>query len=975
VQRVFLFYCLSGFVSLGYQVVWFRIFVDRFGSTNLTFLLVLTSFIGGLGLGAIWSRAATQRLAASGRLKDPLRVYGLAELLVAGTALLTVLAGLIPADLWGSFPYQSQDGIYSRTFPYEFGQLVIGVLCVGVPCFFMGVTFPLLGHAYREEHRFPSALYAWNTLGASAGVLATQFLLIPWLGHGQTYWIMLVLNLFIAFFFLRGGGAYAREARPDVRGASSRAAVPAEQATRLGVLLALGTLSGFLAGALEGDLFKRIWLLGGTSSAAMSFISFWAILAIFLGSWTVRTLPALRLLHIKVAYTLALLYYALAGAFAYPIRGWFEVEDPEAAPFDAASAMLAIQSDLGQTLLFVGVFVFPALYLVSLLLPYVCNAAQGDQRRLGLVYGANTLAFCLGLVGFVWLAPRVNVFYSMKLMMALTVIGVVFLWTVAEGRRLGLWRAAGAMAAALTAAVLTPAGFDRSYVDPARRAYHLPVRAMKSNGTHTTFVVSAPEGDYLYFDFHPMSGTGLSGQIYMRLMAHFPLLAQEAPRRALLVGFGVGNTAGAIAAHEDIERIDVVELNHKVIETAPEFAATNGHVYRDPRVRFIHDDGRSYLAVTRQRYDLITAEPPPPTQDGVHRLYSREYYQQVLAHLTPEGRFTQWLPILQLSSEAVERIVATFLEVFPHATLFSGYGRELILMGGSVPVDLSVVERRLQAAPTVASDLKRLGVDTPLGLFARLLKGDAGLRRDYGGLHVISDQRNDLAPRFKGPGRPVRIAYDPREMLADVGAERLDVYAQLHHVVTHLGRLHYRVPDMPLGSLEVVRGADAAVLGDADWRRIESLHTLYANALRAGRDETALERLREALAQAEVQPRLWLEMARLQMTEGRYAQTVDALRRFLAIEPQEAAGYVAMATALAGLERHVEALDMAERAVALAPDDPRAYKVRADALAGIGRNLEALKDYGQALRLDPDYTGALASETALIEKLREPVAY
>ena len=30
--RVFLIYALSGFVSLGYQVAWFRIYVDRFGS-------------------------------------------------------------------------------------------------------------------------------------------------------------------------------------------------------------------------------------------------------------------------------------------------------------------------------------------------------------------------------------------------------------------------------------------------------------------------------------------------------------------------------------------------------------------------------------------------------------------------------------------------------------------------------------------------------------------------------------------------------------------------------------------------------------------------------------------------------------------------------------------------------------------------------------------------------------------------------
>ena len=41
--RILFAYGVSGFVSLGYQVAWFRVFTDRFGSTNLTFALVAKS--------------------------------------------------------------------------------------------------------------------------------------------------------------------------------------------------------------------------------------------------------------------------------------------------------------------------------------------------------------------------------------------------------------------------------------------------------------------------------------------------------------------------------------------------------------------------------------------------------------------------------------------------------------------------------------------------------------------------------------------------------------------------------------------------------------------------------------------------------------------------------------------------------------------------------------------------------------------
>ena len=113
VKQVCLFYCLSGFVSLGYQVVWFRTYVDQFGSTNLTFVLVLCNFIGGLGVGALASQRVVQRLAAWLQTDDWLRLYGVVELLVVATVGLSAASWRIPADAWGTFPYVLHDGIYA----------------------------------------------------------------------------------------------------------------------------------------------------------------------------------------------------------------------------------------------------------------------------------------------------------------------------------------------------------------------------------------------------------------------------------------------------------------------------------------------------------------------------------------------------------------------------------------------------------------------------------------------------------------------------------------------------------------------------------------------------------------------------------------------------------------------------------------------------------------------------------------------
>jgi len=81
--RLYLAYALSGFISLGYQVAWFRILTDWFGSTNLTYTLVLLNFIGGLGTGALLSESIANQLDRLLGFRDRLRTYGAIEFLVA----------------------------------------------------------------------------------------------------------------------------------------------------------------------------------------------------------------------------------------------------------------------------------------------------------------------------------------------------------------------------------------------------------------------------------------------------------------------------------------------------------------------------------------------------------------------------------------------------------------------------------------------------------------------------------------------------------------------------------------------------------------------------------------------------------------------------------------------------------------------------------------------------------------------------
>lgn len=979
-KRVYVLYALSGFVSLGYQAAWFRILVDRFGATNLTFALVVCNFIGGLGVGSLASRRFTAWLTRRAGLAPGLRVYGAVEVLVAVTVLLTLLAGWLPGDLAGTFPYVLHDGIFWPTPLYELAQVLLSAACVFVPCFFMGVTFPLLCDVFCDDDRFPSVVYGWNTLGACCGVLACEFVLLPWVGHKVALAVMVGANLGLGSYFLaRGRGLQAGLPRRGRGGRKARAKPnrPVPLVYPSSVALLCACISGLIAGALEADAFKRLQFLGCRSEASMSFISFWAILAIFLAAWTVRALASLRLTWIKAAYVLAPIFYLAAWYFAYPLRDLVNaapfskvVESLESGGGEGPTAFLffPFHYNLASILIYTGVFVFPAFFLVSLLLPHICNAVQMGRRHLGVVYGANTVAFLLGMAGFSWLAPRVNLFYSLKLFPLFFGALVLLLLLVRQGMAVTFWKPALVVALVGAAVSAVPTGFDASYFPADSAPARYPVRALRSNAAHTIFVVAEPRGDVLYFDSHPMSGADPGSQRYMRLMAHMPLLSQERPGEALLVCFGVGNTASAIAAHDTIERVDVVDLNEKVYETASEFASVNGNVIADRRLRLIRDDGRSFLNATDRQYDLVTSEPPPPLQQGVYRLYSKEYYESVLAHLKPTGMMTQWLPVRQMPRPAVEKAVATFIKTFPHAILFVGHDRDFILLGGKAPFDPATLERRYTASPQVVADLERLRINGPVELLARIVKGHRALLADYGEAAVISDLRNDLAYLFHDPADPAIITYDPAAVLAEVGDASLESYGDWQRVVGHLGRLKTWVEDFPELSLMSVAtdGRGQVALAGVDWRRMGRLFRAAEAAAQRREWKEAVRRCRQALDVAEELPYVLGLLGNVQLATGRYEEALATWRRYQSLVPGLPNGYHGAGVTLVRLRRLDEAIASLRQALQFGPRNARTYKVLGDALAGAGRPADAVAAYDRALALDAGYDGARANRDRVV---------
>jgi len=94
------------------------------------------------------------------------------------------------------------------------------------------------------------------------------------------------------------------------------------------------------------------------------------------------------------------------------------------------------------------------------------------------------------------------------------------------------------------------------------------------------------------------------------LLGHFGSRVSHYARRVLIVGFGGGMTASAVARYPDVEEIDCVEIEPAVIRAAPYLEDLNRGVLSDPRVHVIFDDARNFLLTSREKYDLIILSPP-----------------------------------------------------------------------------------------------------------------------------------------------------------------------------------------------------------------------------------------------------------------------------------------------------------------------------------------------------------------------------
>ena len=723
----------SGFAGLGDQIVWTQQCALWLGHESAAVLAVVAAFFGGLAAGASLLGPAIERSAR------PALWYAACEAAIAGwsVVLLMLMApfgdwvlgitGTQPAPVWQ----------WTMAFCATFVVLLPATAA-------MGATLPAIERVFADRHggsRSIAPHYAANTLGATLGVLAVAFWMVPTLGLSRTAAICIALNALCA--------ACALVALP-------RRSVPAPARPLLDARRGREALARLACTGLLGIGYEVLVVRVLSQVAEDTVYTFALLLAVYLiGSAAGAALCQRRLASREDAIGLgdrllcAQAVCCLIGAASLWLadrlkNAWLGAAGTSLAAAIGAEAALALMA-----------FALPTIAMGALF-SHLSDRANAAGIGFGRAIGVNTFAASAAPLLFgVLFAPAAG----LKLALMAIPLGYLALASRVAWRRPAAWLPATVAAGiAIGAPVL-------AFVDVPDGAR---IVSYRDGVMAAVSVVEDAHGvSRLRIDNRQQEGSSSSLQVDAR-QALLPILLHPAPHRALFLGLGTGMTAMSAAGDPSLE-VDAVELLPEVIAASAWFTRDIDGAARN-RLHLVAADARRFVRVAPEQYDVIVSDNFHPARSGSGALYTVEHFRAVRERLRADGLFCQWLPLHQLDLATLRSIVRSFLVAYPDGwALLASNSLETPVLGlvGRVDgrrFDVGALRVRLaEAAATMTPDPTSFGIEDELALLGSFVAGPRQLARFAGDARANTD--DDPVVAYAAPRITYAPASSPQERL------------------------------------------------------------------------------------------------------------------------------------------------------------------------------------------------------------------
>lgn len=204
---------VSGFVALGYQMVWYRLLVTLLKGTTYAFGTILLFFLAGLAIGSIWAHRRIDNHYC-------LRNFTISQLGIAVYSMLFVMAltwlswlpglkHLISASFFTTFhpsPLLLHGEVTLAELYSALDVALWPLLIFGLPTLLMGYGFPNLmraaSHSLRNVGHTISAVYFWNVLGSTLGSLLFGFVVLDLFGSEVALRLLILIGLLLVLLMV-----------------------------------------------------------------------------------------------------------------------------------------------------------------------------------------------------------------------------------------------------------------------------------------------------------------------------------------------------------------------------------------------------------------------------------------------------------------------------------------------------------------------------------------------------------------------------------------------------------------------------------------------------------------------------------------------------------------------------------------------------------------------------------------------------
>lgn len=658
---------LTGFSGLLYQVLWIRLFSSLLGGTTLSISCVIAHFMLGLGLGTAAAPRFLQR-----NSKKHIALYSLCEIAIV----VVIFIGAM--FLFGAHEELAQL-LKSSPLPKLLSHFIMSGVFVFPATFLMGLSYPFMSYKFSsaKEHQW---LYAANCLGGASGALCSYVVLIYNFGLSGTLLFGFALNILAAVLFFKEKYVFvSKEEAGIVHNEMEDTEAGSFSARQLKVwAMALSALSGFFILSLEQIWFRLAHLFLGGRVYVHTLVLAVLLLTLAAGAFLS---PRLSKLSSEMQLKAVLFILRLSGFFA--AIGFIFLPS-------AISKGVDLDHPYAKTIL--GVY-FAALVFIAVLPGFVLGlcfplslkviqtgmrTALQKTRSLSYAVYINTFASVVGSMFTTYLLfSWLGTIGSLKLLyIALLILGLVGSVLFLKG----------------------PSRFSSSIVSMVLIVFIISRPGSLNPATSALFEA---EDEFGYLNVIPLiqnekntmdrwamfhNYTSLVApygfietSTVQKSLALFPTVFAKDVEDVLVVGMGYGLTTEAFSHIPSIKKITSVDILPLVMKAQGALTFKNNSYLADPRVENIADDGRSFIALSNKKWDIITVNVDP-YGPGTTYLMSQEFYKIVRSHLKPGGIYAQ---LIFGASRDLISLAHTLKSSFPYYRIMPGYSYDGVIVVGS----------------------------------------------------------------------------------------------------------------------------------------------------------------------------------------------------------------------------------------------------------------------------------------------------